>query len=172
MDAGSFLGLDLEKRASPETSPPRCCLCPGWAGSSGGVWESGSGDSGFGTRCQLSGSQTDVSSFSSASSVRHPKREIKMGSGQARLCLLQPLKWEMKSFIFLPPPCCGLVICIYLLVLFLDGMNHLFGAGGRISLSLSTLPPPPQSILCWFVLILPAEFSVFLSYWFRQSKWV
>lgn len=60
----------------------------------------------------------------------HPKRVIKTCWGQAKLCAGAAEKRDEKLFFNTPPPpCCGFGICIYLLVLFLAGMNPLFGAG-------------------------------------------
>lgn len=65
------------------------------------------------------------------SSSAIPRGELKR-AGDRRGSVLELLKRGMKSFFFLtppPPPCCGFGICIYLLVLFLAGMDPLFGAG-------------------------------------------
>lgn len=47
----------------------------------------------------------------------------------------------------------------------------LWGRGQKILLPLYAAPSPSKETL-WFLLILPAEFSIFLSSWFRQSKHV
>lgn len=79
------------------------------------------------THCQLMESPTDVSMLSSWAI---PRGELKR-AGDRRGSVLELLKRGMKSFFLTPPPppCCGFGICIYLLVLFLAGMNPLFGAG-------------------------------------------
>ena len=84
------------------------------------------------THCKLMEGPADVSLLSSMQLISHPKRGIKTCWGQARLCAGAAEKRDEKLFFFNPPPpppCCGFGICIYLLVLFLAGMDPLFGAG-------------------------------------------
>lgn len=75
-----------------------------------------------------------------------------MGLGQARLCLLQPLKREMKSFIFF----FALVLwawhlCLFTHFIFRWNESSLWGRGQKIPLPLHTAPSTSKHTLLFCI---------------------